>query len=144
MANYKLYFDGSCSPQNPGGTAKYGFALFREGHADPIELDHGTIGTGPGMTNNLAEFHALWHGMMAFYLDTRDHVNGNTLNCIGDSKLVVNIMNKRWHATSDKAYYTAYDSANKLRNTLIKSGHVVNFKWIPREQNEQADDLSKI
>jgi ribonuclease HI len=144
MANYKLYFDGSCSPQNPGGTAKYGFALFKYGQREPIVMDHGIIGTGPGMTNNLAEFTALWHGLMAFYLQVRDDPRGSMLICVGDSRLVVNVMNNKWGTDPSKPYYPSYDSANKLYHSLEKSGHLVGFKWIPREQNQMADDLSKI
>ena len=143
MALYRLYFDGSCSPVNPGGTAKYGFALFKEGVAEPVEIGHGTIGTGQGMTNNLAEFHALWHGLMAFYLKVRDET-GNTVNCFGDSKLVVQIMNRKWNARPGMPYYSGYDSANKLFNTLKKLGNTISFNWIPREQNQRCDDLSKM
>ena len=27
---YKAYFDGSCGPRNPGGTAAYGAVIFRQ------------------------------------------------------------------------------------------------------------------
>jgi ribonuclease HI len=143
MANYKLYFDGSCGPKNPGGTAKYGFALFKDGRREPIELGHGTIGTGPGMTNNLAEFTALKHGLARFLYEVGPS-GGNVLHCIGDSQLVIKIMNRIWHASADNAYFPACVAVENLCDEVFLGGNVVDFKWIPREQNQQADDLSKI
>ena len=144
MAPYRLYFDGSCSPVNPGGTAKYGFALFKEGVAEPVEIGHGTIGTGPGMTNNLAEFTALWRGLQAFLcLKGRDK-HSNVLNCLGDSQLVVNIMNTTWHPHPEKSYFSAYRLADEVCDRLWIDGNCLNFQWIPREKNQFCDDLSKL
>ncbi len=106
-------------------------------------MGHGTIGTGPGMTNNLAEFTALWRGLQAFLcLKGRDR-HGNTLNCVGDSQLVINIMNNKWHWHPDKSYFSAYLGANEVSDRLFMSGNCLNFQWITREQNELCDDLSK-
>lgn len=144
MANYKLYFDGSCGPKNPGGTAAYGFALFREGQQEPVEFGSGVIGTGEGMTNNLAEFHALWRGLLAFNRESSaTHPNKHTVRVLGDSNLVIQIMNRHWKARSDKLYYEEYEAAQAMLSILRRERHGFQFDWIPRELNQVCDDLSK-
>jgi ribonuclease HI len=140
--NYTAQFDGSCGPINPGGTGRYGSALFEEGQQDPIQTQYGCLGKGPHMSNNFAEFYGAWYAMMMFYAQVHG-TTGCILTCYGDSKLVVNIINNRWKADPNKLYYHAYDSCNKLRNTLIKEGHTVHFIWIPRDNNTLCDELSK-
>lgn len=142
MAHYKLHFDGSCSPRNPGGTAAYGFALFKLGQEETVQTGSGVIGTGEGMTNNLAEFFALSKGLEAFYRLTQADLSKSLLTVYGDSKLVINMMNGHWRPDKEKAYYSAYDAAlNMLRS--IRFRHSVTFDWVPREQNQMVDDLSK-
>jgi ribonuclease HI len=143
MVNYTLHFDGSCGPKNPGGTAAYGFVLKREGVV--VESGHAVIGSGPGMTNNLAEFHALWRGLVAFNKHSHDDLAAkHSLQVLGDSNLVVQIMNRQWRASADKAYFFDYEGANALRNILTKLGHTITFGWIPRAENQECDDLSKV
>lgn len=146
MANFKLYFDGSCGPKNPGGTAAYGFALFREGQQEPVETGAGVIGTGAGMTNNLAEFHALWRGLLAFHKHGDVNIMNperHTLQVFGDSNLVVQIMNRHWKARGDKAYFKDYEIAAHAVAELRKAFARITFDWVPRELNQVCDDLSK-
>jgi ribonuclease HI len=143
MVNYKLYFDGSCGPKSGGGTAAYGFALFREGQQEPVEQGSGVIGTGEGMTNNLAEFYALDKGLSAF-IRRHDTTARHTLSVYGDSNLVIQIMNRHWKARSDKPYYPYYELALANAGIIRKAGHRVTFDWIPRALNQVCDDLSKV
>lgn len=142
MAEYTLNFDGSCGPKNPGGTAAYGFVLAKDNNF--VLNDHGVIGSGPGMTNNLAEFHALWRGLVAFNRLMSGTDQKSTLRVRGDSNLVIQIMNGRWRASKDKPYYLDYEGANALRNLLTKAGHRIEFSWVPRAENQECDDLSKV
>lgn len=146
MAKFSLYFDGSCWP-NPGGVGAYGYALLKSGEEQPIETGHGVIGTGDGITNNMTEFFSCFQGLGAFIRRTHEASETNHqihhLSVYGDSKLVINIMNHHWHAKSEKAYYNAYRNTVKLLQDLRRSGHLVTFDWIPREQNTLCDDLSK-
>lgn len=141
MANYKLYFDGSCGPKNPGGTAAFGFVLFREGQQEPVEQGSGVIGTGEGMTNNLAEFYALWRGLTAFWKVLPGR--GDTLTVYGDSNLVIQIMSHNWRAKKDKPYYQSYAAAEGCLKDIRKLYVSVSFFWVPRELNQVCDDLSK-
>ena len=52
-----IYFDGLCRPKNPGGVATYGYLIYRDG--EKIKRGYGVVGSGPGMTNNVAEYSAL-------------------------------------------------------------------------------------
>jgi ribonuclease HI len=133
-----LYFDGSCWP-NPAGTAAYGFALY-EG---PAKLDegHGVIGTGPEFSNNYAEYISLYHGLLA----VSTALNGERahVSVKGDSQLVINTMLGRWRA-KDGLYYPAYLDASNEVSKLQKQGVRFSFIWIPRENNTECDDLSKV
>lgn len=149
MEHYILHFDGSCGPQNPGGTAAYGYILSQSGKR--LTQNHAVIGSGPAMSNNLAEFHALAAGLYAM-LDIQNYLNitkqgslytGAHLQVYGDSKLVINIMNKKWKAHADGLYYPAALDAFAAVNKLRRANCRVFFDWIPRERNTAADDLSK-
>lgn len=146
MKNYKLFFDGSCGPKNPGGTAAYGFALLLEGQEEPLEHGSGVIGSGEGMTNNLAEFHALWRGLLAFHKHTNISTANRqniTLQVFGDSKLVVQVMNRHWKARDGSGYFEDYKLAMHTATELRKAGAIITYDWIPREMNTICDDLSK-
>lgn len=140
---YTLHFDGSCGPTNPGGTAAYGFALYESGVTEPIETGHGVVGTGPGMTNNLAEFYALAMGLHAFAARV-PALKNTVLNVRGDSMLVIKIMNRDWKAKAEKPYYSAYDDAAVRLAGLRRDGATVFFDWVGREHNQVCDDLSKV
>lgn len=139
MQLYTLTFDGSCGPKNPGGTAAYGFTLYRG--FEHVTDGFATIGTGPLMSNNLAEFAGVAAGMEAFA--THYKGGGAQLNIRGDSKLVINIMSKVWKARPDKLYWPAYSEADRVVRGIRQRGAHVSFDWIPRELNTQCDELSK-
>ena len=52
-----LYFDGLCRPRNPGGVATYGYVIYKDGKK--VKRGYGVVGSGTGMTNNVAEYSAL-------------------------------------------------------------------------------------
>jgi ribonuclease HI len=135
---YTLYFDGSCGPINPRGTAAYGYTLHRVGQK--IKEGHAIIGTGEGMSNNLAEFSGLAAGLQEFMT----LVSGAALlNVRGDSQVVINIMNRSWKARSNTLYWPAYVDADGWLREIRRKGVQVSFDWIPREQNTECDKLSK-
>jgi ribonuclease HI len=135
---YTLYFDGSCGPQNPGGIAAYGFRLVCEG--EQVLEGSDLIGMGPGMSNNVAEFTALYKGLCAYrhILAPGDHVNVR-----GDSLMVIKIMCGRWKAHHDKLYFNSYLAADRITRYIRRQGVFLGFDWIPREDNDYCDRLSK-
>lgn len=140
MEQFVLHFDGSCWP-NPGGTAGYGYSLSLRDEV--IDSGHGVIGTGPTMSNNLAEFYALDKGLCAF-IRKHDTTGRHHLQVYGDSNLVIKIMGRHWRAKADKLYYPAYEWAVGNLKIIRQRGHQVSFDWIPRAQNTRCDDLSKV
>lgn len=122
-----LHFDGSCWP-NPGPNSKCGFVL-RFG-TRLIERTH-SLGDG---TNNTAEYYGLIHGLRCAV------ENGiNSLEVYGDSQLVINgvrrmRLSKKGKPHLEKLKAQAIDLARKFQ--------WIEFNWIPREQNSEADALS--
>lgn len=136
---YTLHFDGSCGPKNPGGTAAFGYTLHN--FADLLASDHGVIGSGPEMSNNVAEYYALCKGFEAVI--DRFITGYQKIICRGDSRLVVNQMSKKWKATGG-LYFPYYKQAVELAKHIRSRGPNVTFEWVPREHNQMCDDLSKV
>lgn len=138
MDTYIVHFDGSCGPKNPGGTAAFAYTIHKNGL--PLVNGREVVGTGSAMSNNLAEFSGLDAALQrCLTLATA----GDLINVRGDSQLVINIMNRRWKAKADKLYYPAYVIADFRLRCLRGARVCVNLDWIPREQNMEADILSK-
>ena len=143
----QVYIDGACEP-NPNGIASYGLIIVKETHegygSDPAGweisneqlLQEGKIiGFGSLMSNNVAEYSAL----LKFIEWYRANVQDNESALVhSDSNLLVNQMQGKWKA-KDGLYYPYYLSAKEL----IQRHKNISFKWISREENEEADRLSK-
>ena len=136
IMNCTLHFDGSCWP-NPDGLARYGFHFQRD---DLIVADHGEIGNGKGMSNNVAEFDALARGLRCAYFHT---LVGDRLLVRGDSQLVVKVMNRQWRTGADKLYFPFFEQAMEAEKECYKYFSDISYEWIPREKNEICDELSK-
>lgn len=124
-----LHADGGCFPNPGNGTygvvAKVGGVVLatiseRIGHA----------------TNNIAE----WRGCIAalqYALDTR----AVSVELRMDSALVVNQVNGKWKIKNAGLKPLA-EQGKSLLAELRARGSVVVVKWVPREQNTEADDLT--
>jgi ribonuclease HI len=137
MNAFTVMFDGSCA-QNPGGMGAYGYIVYKG--AEKIHEGYGKIGQWDTMTNNFAEFYALYKGLEYLYSITTFPV---IIVIKGDSDLVIKIMSNKWKARRDRPYYKAYEEAAKYVRLLRNSGGHLTFNWIPREMNQECDDLSK-
>ena len=126
-----VYFDGLCYPKNPGGIAAYGYLIYRDG--DIIHKGFGAVGEGKGMTNNVAEY----EGLKAALHWIVDNGIDEEIVVKGDSQLVIKQMKGDWEikSTTSKKY------APEIRKLLV--GRKSSFVWIPREENEMADALSR-
>jgi ribonuclease HI len=60
----------------------------------------------------------------------------------GDSNLVINQLNDRWRIKKGLCISIAIET-KELLAYLRGLGWQINFCWIPREQNEECDALSK-
>jgi ribonuclease HI len=127
-----LFFDGLCRPKNPGGVATYGFVIYQDGKE--VKSGSGVIGSGTGMTNNVAEYSALKHA--AEWVCR--HGGEDEIVIKGDSQLVIHQMNGTWQVKSG----TSKKFVPEIRRLL--EGRKTQFIWIPREQNAEADLLSNL
>ena len=126
-----VYFDGLCYPRNPGGVAAYGYAVYRDGK--PIWRGFGAVGEGRGMTNNLAEYEAL---LAAARWLVDEGIEEKTV-IKGDSELVIKQMKGEYRISSA----TSRKYAPEIKRLL--QGRDVSFSWVPREENQEADRLSR-
>ena len=123
--HFKLTADGG-SRGNPG-PAGFGAVVSENGHI--IAEIYEFIGTA---TNNVAEYGGLIAGLKAIH-DLDDQA---TVDVCMDSKLVVEQMSGRWqikHADMRKLAQNARDA---------HSPSLVNYTWIPRDENSHADRLA--
>ena len=131
------YFDGCCEPVNPGGVASYGAVIFKNGERiwECSELFRPIKGNEKETSNNVAEY----SGFLAIleYLKANNYKK-YFIQIYGDSKLVINQMQGEW--LMHKGFYIP--TALKAKKLLKEFKHI-NLQWIPREENDIADELSK-
>lgn len=129
----RAYFDSACGPMNPKGVAAWGIVI-KDGN-EVIHTDYG-LACEPYTdlaTNNTAEYTALIEVLKAL-LDA----SITTAEVYGDSKLVVNLFNGDW-----KAHMDHIKEMDRVAKGLKKQFRQVRAYWIPREENTEADDMSK-
>lgn len=145
MRRYEAFFDGACWP-NPNGHAASG-AVVKSGGLRIFEHSEyiGNVNT----SNNVAEY----HGLIAVLRFLRDEPGIAEAIIYGDADMVIKQMNKEWKAGTltkkeksgkvpirPRYYLPYYQEAMKLREQITMA-HLT-FKWIPRAENEDADELS--
>jgi len=127
-----VYFDGLCYPKNPCGVAAYGYLICRDDQA--IHKGFGAVGEGKGMTNNVAEY----EGLKAAAQWLKDNEINERIIIKGDSQLVIKQMKGEWQVNSA----TSRKYVPEIKRLL--EGMDVSFVWTPREENEEADKLSRV
>ena len=133
MKTYLCYFDGSCEPQNPNGAMGYGIYIKSD---DSEYWDAKQIPPKVGNTNNIAEYLGLLLILNLMIKKENSHIK-----IYGDSLMVVNQMNGTF-AIKEGGYVPYAKKAKELLNK-VKEKNIVEINWIPREENEIADNLSK-
>ena len=127
-----VYFDGLCYPRNPCGVAAYGYLIYRDDQI--IHKGFGAVGEGKGMTNNVAEY----EGLKAAVRWLEDNKINERIIIKGDSQLVIKQMKGEWQVNSA----TSKKYVPEIKRLL--QGMDVSFVWTPREENEEADKLSRV
>jgi len=118
---------------NPG-VAGYG-ALVRDPSTGRILVELAEpLGTA---SNNVAEYSGLLAGLRAVL----DIDAGASVRVRMDSKLVVEQMSGRWKIKHEDMRRLALE-ARELCTEISRAGGSVDFEWIPREKNKDADALS--
>jgi ribonuclease HI len=137
MRDYLAWFDGSCGPVNPGGTATSG-AIVKDKEGNVLLEELHLVGKGEGMSNNVAEYAAV---IRVFdFISFRRAAGYLTVH--GDSLLVINQLNGKWRVR-EGLYRVVALKAQRVLGLLRSMGWEIHFVWIPREQNEECDALSK-
>lgn len=129
-----VYIDGLCEPVNPGGIATYGLVI-RDDQNTVIARKKGLVGEGSGMSNNVAEYAALCEALRSLL---KGQMAASHIEVRSDSRLVVNQMKGDW-----KFHKGLYGEKYREARDLVTPFTQIEFKWIPREQNEEADLLSR-
>lgn len=134
MTVWKLWFDGGC--ENNGGpkaSATYGYVLLN------TETKKRYTGRGPVLssrpTNNLAEWAALLAGVRRL---VKKADPGDTAELIGDSLLVVNGVTGKWKGKDQRLARMK----SLVKTELDKLGNWSAI-WVPREQNQEADEVGR-
>jgi ribonuclease HI len=104
------------------------------GGSELIASGYGTMRARPTMTNNVAEYAAAGAAIKAA-LDT---VRCPDLLVCGDSMLVIRQMTGEW-GVKGGAYVPVRERLVALVNRCSFS---LSWRWIPREENAEADALS--
>jgi ribonuclease HI len=157
-----LFCDGACEPKNPGGVATYGWIAYerQEDESNGKVLASGkdvVADGGKNATNNYAEYCGL--GFALRWLQGQKYTD--SIFVYLDSKLVVHQVLKEWKCNPEhlqKLRQRIWDLAKEMhlytcnpkqKQTIEECGiqekdqRYLVLQWIPREQNEAADALSK-
>lgn len=137
----EAWFDGCCEPKNPGGHAAWGAVVHVDGQS--VYRDGGYCGVGPRMSNNVAEY----SGFCAALKEALKYPG--VILVRGDSRLVIcqlSLMgarkcgySKKWKVNGG-AYMPFYRQAIEI---LKGNEGRIGMEWIPREENDICDVLSK-
>lgn len=127
----EIFFDGLCEPQ-PGGIGTYGYVVYSGGKK--VREHCGFIGKGKGMTNNVAEYTAVVEALK--WADSHGLLKGKVV-VRGDSQLVIRQLQGSYKVKSE----TSRKFFPMIRE--LTKGVNVKYEWIEREDNMEADFLSK-
>jgi probable phosphoglycerate mutase len=134
-----LYFDGRCTGNGTEyAQGFYGWLLIAAGDGDLIWSGKGRAGSGPGMTNHVAEYAALLAGLRAL-LDREDL---EAVEVRGDSELVIRQMAGSWGCYAPNLQPLHQEALTLIRQ-LEAGGCAVRLRWIPGKENREADQLAR-
>jgi ribonuclease HI len=124
-----VYVDGLA--ENNPGTGTFGFLIYQ----GPRKLAEGSGLAGRDVTSNFAEYTALAEALKKL---KSLRIEGDIL-VRSDSKLLVGQMSQGW-----KVKGGMYVEKLKEVRDLMKEFGSIRFEWVPREQNEEADLLTRM
>lgn len=129
----EVWTDGLCEPINPGGRGCAGYVIKKNGKV--VEKGSESLGASKDMTNNVAEYSAL---IRALQVIRRLGFDEEKILVRSDSKLLVSQMKGEWKVKGARIV-PLHGKATEL-----KKGLSIDFQWIPREENEEADKLCRL
>ena len=132
---YLINCDSSIEPMNPCGLLTWAFIVKLKNEVVHSATD--IIGWGPGMTNNRGEMTAVLAAMQ--WLITRPATERYPVIINSDSELIVKQCSGKC-GCHDETLASLLDLINRGRTAYGKS---ITYRWIPREKNKEADELSR-
>jgi len=123
-----IYIDGACSG-NGKTNSNTGIGIYSK----ELEIKE-QYRYGPG-TNNTAEFCAL---LKAVYHPKLKGKEKEKITIHSDSKYVLNSVTKNWNLKSK-----TQKKIQKLIQMELKTNPNIYLKYVPREKNQEADELAK-
>jgi len=140
----EVYFDGGCRPTNPGKYAAFGYVVKKgeEILAAGSGIVEGKV--NERMTNNIGEYTGLIEALKNLKkLDEENEFNldvdsNEDILVKGDSALIINQVTGKFKTKSSHL--------KKLRAEVMSllgelGSHRVEFEWIDRKENKDADSL---
>ncbi|MEW5933448.1 MAG: ribonuclease HI [Bacillota bacterium] len=128
-----VWADGLCEPVNPGGIACYGWVAYRDGRK--LAEGWGVAAKGAEATNNVAEYRAVIEALE--WLLAAGY-RGEPVEVRSDSQLVVCQLTGEYAVRSERVR-PLYRRARRLLGQFRE----LRLRWVPREENEEADGLSR-
>jgi ribonuclease HI len=125
--------DGLCEPINPGGTGCAGFVIKKNNKV--VEKGSEVLAASKDMTNNVAEYSAL---IRALQRVRKLGLDKEKIMVKSDSKLLVSQMKGQWKVKG-RRIVPLHGEAKELAKGLD-----IDFLWVPREENEEADRLCRL
>jgi ribonuclease HI len=126
-----VHVDGLCEPVNPNGVACYGYVIYGDG--EKLEEGCGVVDY-PSSSNNVAEYTACIKALERLIeLGLTEDVLVRS-----DSQLLIYQL-KGFYTVKAARIIPLYEKVT----TLIKQFKRIRFEWVPREENEEADELSR-
>jgi len=124
-----VFIDGLAEP-NPG-TGTYGYTVYD----DVKKLAEGGGLAGYNVTNNFCEYTALAEALKKL---KELRIEGGVI-VKSDSRLLVGQMSEGWEVKGG-----GYVAKLKEAKDLLREFGSVKFEWVPREDNQEADLLSRV
>lgn len=136
--------DGLCEP-NPDGVATAGWLAVDEATGKTIKQSHFTVELDEGemSTNNIAEYAAV-EAALGYVTHKRLFfiAYGKTVLVRTDAQVLVNQLTGKWNCHSPNLRPRML-RVMEVALLLREAGLIVEIEWVPREQNEAADELSQ-
>jgi ribonuclease HI len=134
----ECYIDGSCEPRNPGGRMGIGVSIEIDGKKHDYSESYEP---SPQNSNNVAEYLGLEYVLK--FIKNKGFENCEIV-IKSDSQLLINQASGDWKIK--RGLYVDHAKACRKEVINLSSANNIDFKfeWIPREQNEYADNLSKL
>lgn len=134
MKKVTCYFDGATEPKNPGGAMGTGSIVKVDGLA--VYTDTMFYAPKPTNTNNTSEYIGL--GLVLKYI-LDNNLDDQDVTIMGDSQVAIKQMNGEYAINSGEYVKYAY----RCKELISKFRKKPVLFWIKREQNTEADELSK-